>query len=149
MVIQRLVFGFGLHDAPHIGDLRENKPKRGTSQLLIVLDFFFFVVCVDFVSPNKPLSGGGSIAKSVCLIFRSSGVTLFNFSFFGGSIVKSVVCLIFHSSGLTLFNFSNFSDLPPLAFDPRAAATTDSPCADVLPGPNPRDGACIDFSLTS
>ena len=50
IVIQRLIFGFRLHDAPNTGDMDENNPKHWNSQLLVVPDVFHFNLHVDFAS---------------------------------------------------------------------------------------------------
>ena len=67
MVIQRLMFGFWLLEAPHKSDIIENKPERGNFQLLVVFRFFCFVSCVDFASPNQLLYlWGVAIVESIC-----------------------------------------------------------------------------------
>ena len=40
-VIQRLMIGFRLREAPYMGDIGENEPKRGTSQLAARFARFF------------------------------------------------------------------------------------------------------------
>ena len=40
-VMQRPNFGSRLHEAPHVGDMSDNEPKRGISQLLVVLGYHF------------------------------------------------------------------------------------------------------------
>lgn len=68
-VIQRLIIGFRLHEAPHTdGIIGENEPKRFNPQLLGVLGVSHFDLRVDFASLNQPLFRGGYRGK--CL--RSS-----------------------------------------------------------------------------
>ena len=57
-----MIAGFGLHGAPHMGDVGQNDPKRTSCQLLGVLGFSHLDLHVDFASSNKPLfrSGGYS-----------------------------------------------------------------------------------------
>lgn len=52
MVAQRQMFGSGPHEAPHVGEVTENEPKRGDSDSFFALGFFRF----DF---------GGAIVESV------------------------------------------------------------------------------------
>lgn len=60
MVIQRRIAGFRPHEAWHVSDnAGKNNPKRGSSRVLGVLDFFYhFDSQVDFAPLNKPLLWG-------------------------------------------------------------------------------------------
>lgn len=51
------MFGCRLHGAPYMGDIGDNKPKRGNSELLSVLGLFYFDARADFASPNQPRFG--------------------------------------------------------------------------------------------
>lgn len=57
MVIHQLMFVFRLHEAPQIGEVPENEPKRRYPQRLVVLGFFHLDLRVDFFFPTKPLLG--------------------------------------------------------------------------------------------
>ena len=59
MAVQRLIFGFRVHEAPQMGHMGETKPKGCFSKLLVGLGLFHFDFRVDFVSPNKPPFVGG------------------------------------------------------------------------------------------
>ena len=65
MAVQRLMFGFRVHEAPHMGDMVKNEPKRLYSKLLVGLGFFHFDFRVDFASPNQPLFWGGYLGISL------------------------------------------------------------------------------------
>lgn len=55
MVIWHLLFGFGLHEAPHMGDTGENESKRWDPQLLVLPDFSHSDLRVNFAFPDQPL----------------------------------------------------------------------------------------------
>lgn len=56
--IQRMVVGFKLHEAPHMGSIGGNDPEQGSSQLLGVLGFRHFGPSVYCASSKQPFSLG-------------------------------------------------------------------------------------------
>ena len=59
------MFGFGLHKVPPVGDMSKNNPKRGNSQLLVLLGIFYFDSRVDVASLNQPLFWSGVTVENV------------------------------------------------------------------------------------
>ena len=65
MAVQRLMFGFRVHEAPQMGDMGENKLKGCYSEPLVGLGLFHFEFRADFAYPNQPRFVGGAISASV------------------------------------------------------------------------------------
>lgn len=63
-VIQRMVAGSRLHEAPHLGEIDENDPQCDSFRLLSVHDFHNFDLHADFASSNRPLFPRGGVTAS-------------------------------------------------------------------------------------
>lgn len=67
--IRCIIAGFGLHDAPCMGGIGDNDPKRSSLELHGVVSLCHSPSYKDFTSPNQPrslgrVSGGGGAAAA-------------------------------------------------------------------------------------
>ena len=58
MAMQRLIFGFTLHKELHMGNICENEPKLGNSQLPVVVGFCHCESRLDFASQTSHILRG-------------------------------------------------------------------------------------------
>ena len=81
MIIQRLMFGLRLHEAPHIGDIGENEPKPWNGKLLVVLGSFHFNIGTLRCYLLKTATfSEGAIVESVNAIFSKKCFSSAQFS---------------------------------------------------------------------
>lgn len=84
IVIQDPMLGFGLHEAPRVGNIGDNKPERGDFQLLVVLLSFFYA----FTLPPQTCR---SFEGVLYFFFYAYTLPPQTSHIFAGGVVKSVV----------------------------------------------------------